>query len=83
MTGNKKGIARNYSPLFALWHSRENTATGSASRSFLFNLYRGERTPKSRKCSLLFGLIRYKKNEEGKEWRLLWLFPFKSRAAAP
>lgn len=83
MPGNKKGIARNYSPLFALWHSRENTATGSATSSFLFNLYRGERTPESKKCSLLFGLIRYKKDEEGKELRLLWLFPFKSRAAAP
>ena len=82
LPGNK-GIERNYSPLFALWHSEENIATGRSSRSFLFNFYRGERTPKSRKCSLLFGLVRYKKNEEGREWRLLWLFPFRSKAANP
>ena len=83
LSGNRKGIERNYSPLFALWHSEENVATGRASRSFLFNLYRGERTPEAKKCSLLFGLVRYKKDEEGKEWRLLWLFPFRSKAAAP
>jgi len=78
-----KAVARNYSPLFALWHARENAATGTATRSFLFNLYRGERTPQSKKCSLLFGLIRYKKDEEGKELRLFWLLPFRSKTDAP
>ena len=83
LPGNKKGIERNYSPLFALWHSEENAATGRASRSFLFNLYRSEHASGARKCSLLFGLVRYKKNEEGKEWRLLWLFPFRTKTANP
>jgi len=83
LPGDKKGIERNYSPLFALWRSEENTAMGRSSRSFLFNFYRAEQAPEAKKCSLLFGLVRYKKNEEGREWRLLWLLPFRSKAATP
>jgi len=82
LPGNK-GIRRNYSPLFALWHSERNAATGHSSRSFLWHLYRDEHTPDYKKCSLLFGLIDYKKNEEGKEWRLLWLLPFRSKTTNP
>ena len=82
LPGNR-GIRRNYTPLFALWHTESNPATGRSSSSFLWHLYRGERTPVSKKCSLLFGLIRYKKSEEGREWRLLWLIPIRSKAATP
>ena len=82
LPGNK-GIRRNYSPLFALWHAEHNANTGRSSRSLLWHLYRGERAPGHKKTSLLFGLIRYKENEEGKEWRLLWLIPLRSTAAKP
>ncbi|MEC8929348.1 MAG: hypothetical protein VX705_09070 [Verrucomicrobiota bacterium] len=71
---------RIYSPLFAVWRSRSDARTGRTSKSFLWNLVRCETAPDSEKCSLLFGLFRYKKQREDKEWRLLWVIPIRSNA---
>jgi len=74
LPGNQT-IQRLYSPLWALWRAEMNPGTGVSSRSFLWNLYRYEKRPESRKCSLLFGLIQYQSTPAGKRWRLFYL-PF-------
>lgn len=71
------GMERNYSPLVAIWRSESNSATGVSSSSFLWHLVRTESSAKAEKCSLLFGLFRYKSNEEARELRLLWLLPIR------
>ena len=70
---NNKSIERNYSPLWALWRSEQNAKTGAASQSLIWNLYRHETTPESKKCSLLFGLFKYQSSPEGKRWRLFYI----------
>lgn len=72
-------IARTYAPFFALWRSELNPQTGAASRSFLWNLYRRETTPQTRKCSLLFGLFQYQKGPAGRRVKLFFI-PFGKRA---
>ena len=78
------GIERNYSPLWSFWRSEKNRKTGMARQSFLWNLYRRETTPKSRKCSLLFGILHYESGIEGTHWRIFH-FPLGKSAqpAAP
>lgn len=66
-------VARNWSPLWSLWRSEKNARTGARSRSLLWNLYRSETAPGVKKCSLLFGLIRYQAGPEGVQWRWLGL----------
>lgn len=68
---NNKSIERNYSPLWSLWRSEKNTGTRASSQSLLWNLYRRDATPETKKCSLLFGLFQYQSSPEGKRWRLL------------
>lgn len=72
---NSKSIERNYSPLWSLWRSEKNAKTDSTSQSLLWNLYRRDVTPDSRKTSLLFGLFQSSKNAEGRRWRLFYI-PF-------
>ena len=67
---NNKSIERDWSPLWSLWRSEKNAQTGATSQSLLWNLYRRDATPESKKCSLLFGLFQYQSNAEGKHWRL-------------
>jgi hypothetical protein len=74
LPGNKS-IERNYSPLWSLWRSERNAQTGATSQSLLWNLYRRDTTPESRKTSLLFGLFQYQSNQAGKRWRLFYV-PF-------
>ncbi len=74
------GIERNLSSLWSFWRFQKNAETGAASQSFLWNLYRCDTTPSSRKCSLLFGLFRYQSAPEGKRWRLFYV-PFGSKGA--
>ncbi len=71
------GIERNYSPLFALWRSESDAASGRSSTSLLWNLVRTESEPEREKCSLLFGLFRYKSEKEARELRLLWVLPLR------
>ena len=76
---NNKSIDRNDSPLWSLWRSEKNAKTGAASQSLLWNLYRRETAPETRKCSLLFGLFQYHSGAEGKRLRLFYVPVFKSR----
>ncbi|HYT60774.1 MAG TPA: hypothetical protein VEL06_11425 [Haliangiales bacterium] len=70
---NNKSIERNYSPLWSLWRAEKNARTGVASQSFLWNLYRRDITPETRKCSLLFGIFQYQSRSEGKRLRLFFI----------
>ena len=69
---NNKSIERNYSPLWSLWRSEKNSRTGATSQSLLWNLYRRDSTPETKKCSVLFGLFKYQSGAEGRRWRLLY-----------
>lgn len=70
---NSKSIDRNWSPVWSIWRVEKNPNEGTASRSFLWNLYRSESTPTTRKNSLLFGLFQYHSDAESKRWRLFYL----------
>ena len=66
-------IERNYSPLWSIWRSESNGKTGATSQSFLWNLYRRDTTPTSKKCSLLFGLFHYHSGPDGSRWRVFYI----------
>jgi hypothetical protein len=68
-----KSIERNYSPLWSVWRSEKNPRAGASSQSLLWNLYRHEATPATKKCSLLFGLFQYQSSPEGKGMRLFYI----------
>jgi hypothetical protein len=68
-------VERDYSHLYALYRSEKNPATGAASQSLLWNLYRHETAPERRKTSLLFGLFRYERGAAGRNWRICYI-PF-------
>jgi hypothetical protein len=70
-----KSMERNYSPLWSVWRAEENPVTGATSQSLLWNLYRRETTPTSKKGSLLFGLVQYHSRAETTRWRLFYLPP--------
>ena len=70
----QRGVERNWSPLWTLWRSERNATNGHQSRSLLWNLYRRETTPATKKTSLIFGLFQY--NDEGGTEKLrLFYFP--------
>ena len=77
-----KSIERNYSPLWSVWRAENNAVTGAASQSLLWNLYRRDTSPTTRKSSLLFGLIQYESSAEAKRWRLFYL-PQKKSLSPP
>ena len=70
---NHKSIGRNWSPLWSLWRSENNPKLGKSGQSFLWNFFRRETAPGSRKGSLLFGLIQYHSDAESKQLRLLFI----------
>ena len=74
-----KTVPRVYEPLWALWRSEKNPATGAKRQSLLWNLYRRDTTPETRKTSVLFGLIQHQSGPEGKRWRFLHLPTRKQR----
>ena len=65
-------IERNWSPLWSLWRAENNPKTGATSQSLLWNLYRRDTTPDSKKCSLLFGLFQYQL--DGESSRTQWFY---------
>jgi hypothetical protein len=79
---NNRGIERNWSPLWSFWRAENNPKTGASSRSLLWNLYRCDMTPTSKKCSLLFGLIQYQIDGANKKWRLFYIPVSKTRGTA-
>ncbi len=68
-----RGIERNWSPLWSLWRAEDNPKTGASSRSLIWNLYRRDTTPASKKCSLLFGLFQYQSDANGKKMRVFFI----------
>jgi hypothetical protein len=70
---NNRGIERNWSPLWSLWRAENNPTTGASSRSLLWNLYRNDKTPDSKKISLLFGLFQYQSAGETNKLRLFYI----------
>ena len=81
---NNTSVERDLSPLWSLWRAEENPKTGATSRSLLWNLYRRDASPESRKCSLLFGLIQYQSDSDGRRWRVGYIpFGKKKTTAAP
>ena len=70
---NNRGVERNWSPLWSLWRSENNPQAGATSQSLLWNLYRRDTTPVSKKCSLLFGFFQYQSDSEMKKMRLFYV----------
>jgi hypothetical protein len=65
-----------------VWRSEKNTKTAASSQSLLWNLYRNDQTPESKKCSLLFGLLQYQSNPGGKRLRVFYIPVIKTRSTA-
>jgi hypothetical protein len=65
-------VEREYSPVWSLWRAEKNPATGATSQSLLWNLYRRDTTPASKKVSLFFGLFQYESSPAGTETR--WFY---------
>jgi hypothetical protein len=78
---NNRGVESNFSPLWSIWTREKNASTGARGTSVLWNLYRSETTPKTRKYSFLFGLFRYQSGPDGRRWRIFYV-PFGKSAAA-
>lgn len=70
---NNRGVARNWSPLWSVWRSEENPKAGATSQSLLWNLYRRDTAPASKKGSLLFGFFQYQSDSEMKKIRLFYI----------
>lgn len=79
---NNRSIERDYSPVWSVWRSERNAKTGATSQSLLWNLYRRQTTPDSKKCSLLFGLFQYQSGTAGKRMRLFYI-PVMTAKPAP
>ena len=79
---DNRGIERNWSPLWSLWRAENNPKTGASSRSFLWNLYRTDITPDSKKISLLFGLFQYQSAGETNKLRLFYIPVLKTQGQA-
>ena len=77
------GIRRNWSPLWSLWRSEKNPTTGATSQSLLWNLYRRDTRPASRRWSFLFGLFQYQSNATGRRVRLFYIPVIRTSAAPP
>ena len=72
---NNTSVQRNLSPLWSIWRAEKNPKTGASSQSLLWNLYRRDVTPETKKCSLLFGLFRYQSGPEGRRAHVFFI-PF-------
>lgn len=68
------GVERVYSHVYALWRAEHNPRTGARSQSLLWNLYRRETAPETKKISLLFGLFQYQSSPAtGRNWRVCYV----------
>lgn len=78
---NNKSIERSWAPLWSLYRHERNPKTAQTSDSLLWNLWRRDVSPDERRTSVLFGLIRTRKDATGRHWR--WLgFPFPPGSAS-
>ena len=78
---NSRSVEHDLSPLWSVWRSEKNPQTGARSHSLLWNLYRRDASPESKKCSLLFGLFKYQSGPDGKRWRVFYV-PFGKKPPA-
>jgi hypothetical protein len=76
-------VERSLSPLWSIWRAERNAKTGANSQSLLWNLYRRDATPETKKCSLLFGLFQYQSSPAGKRWRLFYIPMGKTNGVGP
>jgi hypothetical protein len=72
-------IERNWSPLWSVWRAESSPKRGTSSQSLLWNFYRYDTAPVSRKCSLIFGLFQYQSSPGGKCVRLFYIPIIKSK----
>jgi hypothetical protein len=79
---NNRGVERNWSPLWSVWRWEHNSKTGADSRSLLWNLYRRDTTPDTKKCSLLFGLFQYQSDGKNTRMRLFYILVLKTHQRA-
>ena len=75
-------IERNWSPLWSLWRSENNPATGANSQSVFWNFYRRDASPGRKKISFFFGLYQYQSGPQMEKVRLFYI-PVKNRPAHP
>jgi hypothetical protein len=66
-------IERDWSPVWSVWVSKHQAQTGAASQSLLWNLYRRDTAPGSRRVSALFGLFQYHADPTAKRLRLFYV----------
>ncbi|HXG46269.1 MAG TPA: hypothetical protein VNO52_01495 [Methylomirabilota bacterium] len=78
-----RSIERNYSQVWSLWRSEADPRIGARSASLLWNLYRRDETPETKKLSLLFGLFQYESGPDSRRWRLFYLPAGSSRHNPP
>ena len=80
---NNKSVERNWSPVWSLWRSEHNPTAHASSQSLLWNLFRREASPASKKCSLLFGIFQYESTTDARRLRLFFVPVFSSHKDAP
>jgi len=66
-------LRRTISPLWAIWRTENNPNTGLRSHTFLWNLFRREKTSNAKKTSFLLGLFQHESSDDGKALRLFYL----------
>src|SRR5579883_534502 len=66
-------IERDYSPLWSLWRQETNPRAGLKSQSLIWNLYRRDVTPASRKVSVFFGLFQHESGTNGSRTKLIYV----------
>ncbi len=81
---NNESVDRIYSPLWSVYRSEKNPVRGMASQSLLWNLWRRDVSTNASKTSSLFGVIRTRRNADGRQWRFFWRgFPDEAAKASP
>lgn len=73
---NSKSIERNWSPLWSVWRTEKNPATGRRSDSLLWNFWRREISDGERANSWFFGLLQNRKTADGNTWS--WFHPLRN-----
>jgi hypothetical protein len=68
-----ESVSRDYNQLCAFWRFERSPGRGADSQSLLWNLYRREVAPHTKKISLLFGLFQYQSSPDGAKWRIFYL----------
>jgi hypothetical protein len=81
LPGNQ-GIENNWSPLWSFWRAENNPKIGASSQSLLWNFYRSDKTPDSKKISLLFGLFQYQSIGGTNKLRLFYIPVLKTHGQA-